>query len=81
MNNLLDIAGHFLYIAVSIILLPVFIALDIFLGAWLTARFIKNWSQNMYIRAKKKHPVYHAGFKKSLVFFKAKSIGVPANGH
>jgi hypothetical protein len=81
MNNLLDITGHFLYLAVSIILLPVFIALDIFIGAWLMARFIKRRGRILYIRAKKKQPVYHPAFKKSFLFLKAKSIGMPANGH
>jgi len=80
MNNLLDIAGHFLYITVSIILLPVFIALDIFIGAWLTVKFIKKWIHSIHMRARKK-PVYHAGFKKSLAFLKAKTISVTANGH
>jgi hypothetical protein len=80
MNNLLDIAGHFLYIALSIILLPVFIALDIFLGAWITAKNVKRWSGIVSMKLKKKQPVYHPGFKKSLAFLKAKTISVTANG-
>lgn len=79
MNNLLDIAGHFLYLAVSIILLPVFIALDIFIGGWLTVKSIRKWVRSIHLAKKK--PVYHAGFKKSLAFLKAKTISVTANGH
>lgn len=79
MNNLLDIAGHFLYIAWRIVLLPVFVALDIFLGAWLTARFIKQWGRTLSVRIKRKQASSPIVFKKGLVLLKAKSISVPAN--
>ena len=79
MNYILDIAGHFLNIALRIILLPVFMTLDIFLGAWATAKFIKRWSRALPVRIKRKQPAPHFVFKKSLVLLKAKSIGVPVN--
>jgi hypothetical protein len=81
MNNVLDLTGHFLYIALRIVLLPVFVALDIFLGAWLTAKFIRKGAGILYIKAKKKHLVPQPAFKKGLIVLRAKLIGVPANGH
>jgi hypothetical protein len=70
MNNLLDIAGHFLYIALRIILLPLFVALDIFLGTWLAAKFLKKWSRAVYIKATKKQAFRQPAFKKGLVIFR-----------
>lgn len=81
MNNLLDLAGHFLYIALRVVLLPVFIALDVFLGAWLMAKFIKKWTLAAFMKASKRQPIQHATFKKSLFLLRPKAIGVTANTH
>jgi hypothetical protein len=81
MNELLDITGHFLYIAWRLILLPVFVALDCFLGLWMAAKFISKMIKKHQAKIKRKQPSHHLGLRKSLVLLRAKFIGVHANGH
>jgi len=81
MNHLLDITGHFLYIILSIILLPVFVALDIVLGVWMASRLMKRLARKVYIRAKQKQPEHQFGFRKGLLSLKARFIGVHVNSN
>ena len=79
MNTLLDVTGHFLYLAVSIILLPVFVALDIFLGAILTVKFISRSVKKLHLKAKHREPLLQMGMKKSLLYLRAKAVRITVN--
>jgi hypothetical protein len=79
MNNILDVASHFIYIALSIILLPVFVTLDIVLGVWIASRFIKRTSRKMARRIRDKQPSYQLAFRKSVHSLRGKLAGVPVN--
>ena len=75
-NNLLDIAGSLLYIAFRIILLPVFVALDCFLGAWIALKFINRLIRNFPVRARKKRTTPSLQLKRTLVFPETKFSSV-----
>jgi hypothetical protein len=81
MNSLLDITGHFLYLALNIILLPVFVALDCFLGIWMAAKFTRKLCTKLYIKARQKNLHYQLAFKKRWVFLRTKFVGVHVNSH
>jgi hypothetical protein len=81
MNSLLDITGHFLYLALNIILLPVFVALDCFLGIWMAAKFTRKLSTKLYKKARQKNLHYQLVFKKRWVFLRTKFVGVHVNSH
>lgn len=81
MNNLLDITGHFIYLALSIILLPVFVALDCFLGIWMAAKITRKLCAKLYIIARQKNLHYQLSFKKRWMFLRTKFIGVHVNSH
>jgi hypothetical protein len=79
MNNILDVVSHFIYIALSIILLPVFVALDIVLGIWVASRFIKRTSRKITRRLRQKQPSYQLAFRKSMHSLRGKLAGLPVN--
>lgn len=81
MNNLLDITGHFIYLALSIILLPVFVALDCILGIWMAAKFTKKLCAKLYVKTRQKNLHYQLAFKKRWMFLRTKFIGVHVNSH
>jgi hypothetical protein len=81
MNNLLDITGHFLYLALNIILLPVFVALDCFLGLWIALKFCRKTIYKLRHSRNRQKQINDPAFKKSLVLLRAKFVGVHANGH
>lgn len=76
MNNLLDIAGGLLYIAFRIILLPVFVVLDCFLGLWITAKFINRMVKALSLRLRKKPSSPPLQLKRNLAFSRAKFSGI-----
>jgi hypothetical protein len=72
MNHLTDLAGLLLYIAFRIILLPVFIALDCFLGIWIAVKYINRLISTLMVRARQKRPSRSLQLKRDLVFTGAK---------
>jgi hypothetical protein len=72
MNHLTDLAGLLLYIAFRIILLPVFVALDCFLGTWMALKYISRLIRTLTIRARRKKPSQSLQLKRNLVFTGAK---------
>lgn len=81
MNSLLDITGHFLYLALRIILLPLFIMLDCFLGLWLVAKFSRKFFHKTYYSSKQKHVQHQLALKKRMVLLRTKFVGFNVNGH
>ncbi|MGZ3837971.1 MAG: hypothetical protein ACXVMS_03025 [Flavisolibacter sp.] len=80
MNSLLDLTGHFLYIALRILLLPLFILLDIFLGVLLAIRFFNRQVGQWKSRPRQGQLPYQLGFKKRPAFLRTK-FSVQVNGH
>ena len=72
MNQLLDLTGRLLDIALRIILLPVLVALDCFLGAWMALKWIRKKIQSFPSRTRKKQSFPSLPFKRTLAFPKAK---------
>jgi hypothetical protein len=83
MNQLLDITGHFIYLAVSIILFPLMVVLDCFLGLWMFAKYSKKLVRRLSIRArqKQKQEVYPLDLRKALVYLRSKSMNIHVNGN
>jgi hypothetical protein len=83
MNQLLDITGHFIYLALSIILFPLMIILDCFLGLWMFAKYSKKLVHRLSIRVrqKQKQEVYPLDLRKALVYLRSKSMNVHVNGN
>ena len=77
MNILLDVAGHFLYLLLSIVLLPVFITLDVVLGAWIAAKAINKLVRKLYTRYRRsKDPLQLVPSRKRLAEWRTKWAGV-----
>jgi hypothetical protein len=83
MNQLLDITGHFIYLAVSIILFPLMVVLDCLLGLWMFAKYSKKLVRRLSIRArqKQKQEVYPLDLRKALVYLRSKSMNIHVNGN
>lgn len=83
MNQLLDITGHFIYLAVSVILFPLMVVLDCFLGLWMFAKYSKKLVRRLSIRArqKQKQEVYPLDLRKALVYLRSKSMNIHVNGN
>jgi len=83
MNQLLDITGHFIYLAVSIILFPLMVVLDCLLGLWMFAKYLKKLVRRLSIRArqKQKQEVYPLDLRKALVYLRSKSMNIHVNGN
>jgi hypothetical protein len=83
MNQLLDITGHFIYLAVSVILFPLMVVLDCFLGLWMFAKYSKKLFRRLSIRArqKQKQEVYPLDLRKALVYLRSKSMNIHVNGN
>jgi hypothetical protein len=83
MNDLLDITGHFLYITLRIILLPVFVALDCFLGLWIAIKIMNRFIAGLHFRSRQKG-AYHTqtlAFKKGIMVLREKLVGATVNTH
>jgi hypothetical protein len=72
MNQVLDVAGNFLYIALSVVLFPVFMLFDVVMGAWLLARWSRKYSKVLLLRFTHKHATYQLRVKKAMVLTRAK---------
>jgi hypothetical protein len=83
MNQLLDITGHFIYLALSVILFPLMIILDCFLGLWMFAKYSRKLIRRISFRAaqKQKQEVYPMDLRKALVYLRSKSMNVHVNGN
>lgn len=72
MNQVLEIAGSFIYVALSIVLLPVFILFDMVLGAWLLAKWTHRQSKGWMLKLNNKQAGYQLGVKKALALTRAR---------
>jgi hypothetical protein len=72
MNQVLEIAGSFIYVALSIVLLPVFILFDMVLGTWLLVKWTRRHSKNIALRFQHKQAGYQLGVKKALALTRAR---------
>ena len=81
MNQLLDITGHFIYLALSVILFPLMIVLDCFLGLWMLAKFSRKMVRRISFRVHQKQEAYPMDLRKALVYLRSKSMNVHVNGN
>lgn len=81
MTQVLNIAGGFIYLALRVVLLPVFILFDIVMGAWLFARWTQRYFHRLTHRIHHKREVYQQHSKKALVLFRAKWNNPTASSH
>lgn len=72
MNQVLDVAGSFLYMALSVVLFPVFMLFDVVMGAWLLARWSRKNGKVLLLRFSHKQAAYHIRVKKAMVLSRAK---------
>jgi len=77
MNNLLTITGHLLYLAFSIILFPVFLLTECFIGLLIAIKHVQKLKVRLHLhKAKQKSSLQSLQLKKRLVFAKAKFISI-----
>jgi hypothetical protein len=75
MNDLLDITGHFLYIAFSIILLPVFLLTESFIGLLIAIKYVRKLKLKLHTHTSRRKQLLHPlQLKKRLVFARTKFI-------
>jgi hypothetical protein len=72
MNQFFDIAGSLLYMALSVVLLPVFILFDMVMGAWMLAKWTRKNGKTLMVRFSHHQAHYQLRFKKAVVLSRAK---------
>lgn len=80
MKQVLTFTGDLIYVALRIILLPLFIAVDCFIGLCLLAAFIRRWSFTAFVaKAKKRLPLEPLSFRRGEL--RSRLVHAPVKSH
>jgi hypothetical protein len=75
MNTLLDLFGGILYLSVSIILLPMLLVLDLFMGLWMAVNYLSHLKPRLRKKLADKHP-YQWQLKRTVTSLRTKLAGL-----